>query len=387
MSTKDEFIAKIVPVSFTISRDRFNQLQQKLTSSEYITHKEAFQLLEMIRCENKAVYERLSELEWARPLRIPDKTNSLYIDGYDSTKYHKLYPVYAHLNSLKLLVVRTISKQVRNHILNKVPHIVQSTDEYFILELHEQNVVSIMDAIANFKFEIDPEVSEYYTTIKSFTDITNNYHIDNNPALYKLVESEIGMTPTPLHITDRRIKYQYIADDVVENTISDIIANRVSPVTWISTETPLDSIIKSLIELKRFPLMVYFDKNAQYEQLINLTSALAANGIVDNIGVYFRTATNVNGGKFNDLVHRNCYNKQLDTNTVVAAVNCKKFPKFLLTHNWSPKSILSFENISSRKGYTYGYTKNCDLMIAYTSTNNLSMSIREGVKNSIPGKI
>ena len=74
------------------------------------------------------------------------------------------------------------------------------------------------------------------------------------------------------------------------------------------------------------------------------------------------------GGKsFNELISHKQYNCNLDTNTLIAGVHLTKLPKFFLTADWTPMSVVTINN-SLRHSKTAVYANRCDLQISYTAS-------------------
>jgi hypothetical protein len=143
---------------------------------------------------------------------------------------------------------------------------------------------------------------------------------------------------------------------------------------WINSNTwSLTEVVKSLVELKRLPLLVVFDQTTPLTtitQFNELSTALTKNGITDNIGIYFRLDNTPDGKIFNDGIANRKYNSMLDESTTVAGVLGGKLPKFFLKTGWKPMSVLCIKN-TLRQSKTAVYAKCSDLIITYTPTEPL----------------
>jgi len=243
--------------------------------------------------------------------------------------------------------------------------------------LTESNIVSIVNLLKEYNFEIDQVIQSYYDTITSWNteSIIDQYSIANipNAAFQQLLIDDIGEN-TPLDsliINDRKHRYHYTTNVPVDtSTLTGMIANRQSTRLWLDNATfKLPDIVKSLIELKRFPLLVVFDQTTDLNTIAQFNSimhALTSNNITDNIGIYFRLDNTPDGKLFNDTIAKRQYNCMLDTSTQVAGVRAGKLPKFFLQSKWKPMSVISVNN-SLRHSKTAVYAKCCDLVISYTS--------------------
>ena len=193
------------------------------------------------------------------------------------------------------------------------------------------------------------------------------------PKFQDCITSDVGDITNlpPAIINDRRLRYQYTSkiDNIqTEHVLTQHIANREKTKIWIDSNLySIDTVIKSLIELKRFPLLVVFDQsndlatNLQFEELAD---ALDANGITDNIGFHFRLDNTPDGKIFNDAIGKRKYNSVLNDDTKVAAVLGGKLPKFFLKEKWQPMSVLCIKN-TLRHSKTAVYANRCDLVISY----------------------
>ena len=131
----------------------------------------------------------------------------------------------------------------------------------------------------------------------------------------------------------------------------------------------MTEVIESLINLKRLPILVVFDtlvNNKYLENLEILSESLEKNGIVDNIGIYFRLPNDEVGKQFNQLIKDKQYNYPLDNTTQVAGVMSGKLPKFFLKNAWRPMSVIALDSrMGMRHGKTAVYSNCCDLIVEW----------------------
>ena len=257
-----------------------------------------------------------------------------------------------------------------------------NVDKRFFFPLTEKNVVVVVESLKSHNFDISSEILEFYKTIKSwrredFSKKFNFHELTNTQVLTHLSE-EIGSLENSenLWLEDRKIRYQYEFHPAVkEVNLTYQIADRVQPKIWIDPHFhSLENVIASLIELKRFPLMVVFSSFSEENgigDLKKLTDALRKNNITDGIGVYFRYDNTPTGKEFNQYIADNQLNSYLNENTKVTCVSSGKLPKFFISNKWQPGAVISFTN-NLKNNKTSVYCNDCDLIVYYNDKQPLS---------------
>lgn len=291
----------------------------------------------------------------------------------------------------KMLIIEfTFSSQIRKVIsglAKKVENLVQAhAGKLFYAELTEKNIVTLVEALAPFNFDVDETVKNHYETIKSWSEeeTKNQFLITNisHSNFQKQITQDLGIS-TPIDeniIADRGMRYQYYVEKhrILTENLTKKIAWRANTKIWIdSNSNKLEDVIKSLIELKRLPIMFVFDRynNAgTLENLKILSDALEKNEIFDGIGIYFRMPNDENGKPFNEFISERQYNCQLDNQTKVVGVQSGKIPKFFLTNSWKPMSVVSL-GVSLRHSKTAVYANCSDLVITYSDTQPLKLEM------------
>jgi hypothetical protein len=218
-------------------------------------------------------------------------------------------------------------------------------------------------------FVIDEDILKYYNTIISWhkEEIEHQYDIKNPDILHHLPNTLVNDTAVIKH--DRRFKYQYISNyKHTGNELTGEIVNRVSTKVWIdNSKYSLTEVVASLIELKRVPILFVFDTfkyDLVTQQLKDIAIALTNNGIVDNIGIYFRLPSRTkNGSMLNEFISEKSYNCRLDHTTKVVGIDYCKLPKFLF--DWEPMCVVSINN-NLRNSKTAVYANRCDLILTYS---------------------
>ena len=243
---------------------------------------------------------------------------------------------------------------------------------------------SVYDIVKNFKnksYDIDQEILDYAEQVKK---IKNNPH-DHIPGVYKL---QLKNTSKVLeeHITkdlgkldnnnvylykDRAILYglDYFTDDIHNYTnsksvLTQRIINRSEPHVFISNrEWSLDAVISSLVELKRFPLLIVVPEKNPLDHLSVTYQSLKGFIRQDKISVMFRL-DNKTDKNFNQYIKDNNLNNSLAKDTEVVYISSnKKFPKPLFKSDWSLQSVLFLE--SFRNPRIDSYFTNKDLVVHF----------------------
>jgi hypothetical protein len=202
------------------------------------------------------------------------------------------------------------------------------------------------------------------------------------PNFQKQITADLGINTAIDEnvIIDRSMRYQYYYENSnkTPETLTGIIAARKTSKVWVDQKKyTVNQIIESLINLKRFPLLVVFDSYTPkkcLEELTNLSENLKDFGIYNKVGIYFRLDNNDNGKEFNQYIANNSYNCQLDSSTQVVGVQSGKIPKFLLKTDWKPMSVISL-GAPLRHSKTAVYANCCDLIITYTDVEPIMETV------------
>ena len=249
-----------------------------------------------------------------------------------------------------------------------------------VAALTERNIVHLVNILKTLDFEIEPIILEYYTIIKNWqlAEIRNQFQIDTiiNSNFQKCIIDDLGVSTVIDNniIQDRGTRYQYFtkfAPSAPTDQLVKKIAYRSDTKIWIDAKKyPLSDVIGALKELKRLPLLVVFDSNNFPSQILTtqlqmLNTALMNNDIVDNIGVYFRMANIDSGTDFNKMIAEYKYNSKLTIDSQVAAIESIKIPKFFLTSDWKPMSVIVL-NSALKYSKSAVYSSCCDLIISYS---------------------
>jgi len=313
------------------------------------------------------ISEAILTPSWSRLFREVDRTKKLFINSSDP----------------HLVIEFAFSSPIRKLITGnsrKIAGLVQtSAGKIFMADLSEDNIVTLVDMLEPFGFEIDEKIMDFYKTIKSWNadEVKSQFLLTNitHTNFQKQITADLGIdTPiTENIINDRSIRYQYFHEKNGKNpeNLTEILAYRNSPRVWVDkTKWSLEEIFASLIALKRLPALVVFDHNDAkkcLEELENLHESLERNRIFNNVGIYFRLPNDTVGTQFNKFIADHQYNTQLDNTTSIVGVQNGKIPKFFIKNDWKPMSVISVGN-SLRNTKTAVYAASCDLIISHTDT-------------------
>ena len=378
--------AMTTPLPFS-SRDTrtLQSLHNTMQTDTYITEKQGNLLLQILSNDLYAPFMLLANEDYADYIKDPLWKKSFRI----LPDVKKIYHIPAGSDRINIGILKenytgviaidfTFSTTIRNELKPLVDILWQvKSGSLYYADFTEENLVAIIEKLTQYNFEIEPILLDHYNTIKTWNklDIRNSYELNNMsyPKFQDCIENDVGdiANLTPAIINDRRLRYQYTTkiDSIqTEYVLTQQIANREKTKVWIDSNLySIDAVIKSLIELKRFPLLVVFEQSTDLitiTQFNELAHALESNGITDNIGFHFRLDNTPDGKLFNDAIGKRQYNSTLNNDTQVAAVLGGKLPKFFLKEKWQPMSVLCIKN-TLRHSKTAVYSNRCDLVISY----------------------
>lgn len=354
------------------------------SSTNFITENQGKLAVKILREHQAKIVDFASELKealesptWSRHFRQIDRTKKLYISTVDDNLFI----------TIEFAFSSAIRKIIGNANRNIYGLVQVAPGKLYRAPLTEQNVVTLVDTFSKLEFDIEEKIQDYYKTIKSWSEseIVDQYRIDTitHTNFQKHISDDLGINTSIDQniIIDRSVRYQYFHEKPkkLPENLTEKIAMRRSTKLWISKkDTSLVDIIKSLLLLRRAPILFVFDANDPkkcLEDLENLTKSLEENEIFENIGIYFRLDNNGLGKDFNQLIATKKFNAPLDNKTVVAGISNGKIPKFLLKSDWKPMSVVS---ISKTLHYnkTAVYTNCCDLIINWTDNEPFTEEIQ-----------
>jgi hypothetical protein len=352
-------------------RDRriIGSLARQIKSGAFLTKNQADLLVKILKENMVEIDTSLIDLEnpeWSKDFRKLDQVKNLYVDG----KY--------------LIIEFTFNKRIKQLVtdLNKTidGQLLSNGNKQYLVPLTERNVYLTLNALRKEKFNISDTLLEYYkeidTILKTEADLFQFESVSNERLLKKL-GSQIDLN-SRLHLVDRKIAYQYSIDDYQQdNSLTTKIANRPCPRVHVnSATTQLTEVVNSLIELKRFPLLVIFNQ-FDGKELVNELRLLKSIVTDQKVGVYFRMDNSSSTGiEFNLMVKEYEFNSRLDANTNIVGLTNNHLPKFIFNSGWYPRTVISFTN-NFRNNKTSTYCDAVDLIVYYNKSAPVGGNVHE----------
>jgi len=395
MTTIDNLLLRIINCNDPVIEDSvtakdsrvLRSLANSLTNGFFITENQSRLLVKILR-ENQEkiktfteeIKEALQQPMWSRSFREIEQVKKLYLG---KNQEDELVIVIECTFNIQL-------KKVLDEISKKYENItVVTSGKKYLVDLTEKNIVVLVDTLSGQGFDIEEKLKNHHEIIKNWNqeEFINQFKLENitNTNFVKHITEDLGVD-TPIDkniINDRSVRYQFFTDTPKNpgETLTEYIANRPSTKLWVDkNQHSLDDVIASLQELRRLPLLVVFDtliNNKYLENLEILSESLEKNGIVDNIGIYFRLPNDEVGKQFNQLIKDKQYNYELNSSTKVVAVQSGKLPKFFIKTAWKPMSVIALDSrMGLRHGKTAVYSNNCDLVIEWADQPAMRDSLR-----------
>jgi hypothetical protein len=376
MNTLDELLNQIVynaqpPFDDSVlTKGTFKilcSIGSRLNTDTYITESQAT-LAHKIFVDNRNVIlarfpeaiELLLHPKWKYSFRVIHQVRNIFIED------NKIIVDFNFNHSIKTAITELYTEYAIKYIQESITRHETTLTEFA--------VVQTLEKLSMYQFNMSDDIKEYYHIIKSWdpTDGLNTFNIANiidNHLLSTLVNDVGDDDLSSLLVKDRSLRYQYKTDiELPNNTLSETIASRKTTKLWIdSTKHSMIDLITSLQELKRLPILFTFDTTYPSITLKNLSmvsEALSETGIDNNVGVYFRMKNTGDGVTINQLISNNKYNAECNDNTIIAAIDSRKLPKFLLETSWKPMAVVAVDHVL-RAGRTAVYASCCDLIINY----------------------
>jgi hypothetical protein len=391
MITVDDLLLKIVNFSTPTIEEQIpardarvlRSLGSSITATFFITENQSRLLIKILK-ENRKKLEKFSEeidltLKdpiWSKSFRQIEQLRKVSVD-------------YKQFEEGRLNIDFTFNSQIRKILTEskKIEGLAQiHPGKTYTADYTEKNIVALFELLDAHEFTFDEPLYRHYDTIKSWSEneVKKPFFLENftHTAFQRLTleDSDLQNETDEVIINDRSKRFQYLVEKTEKNpeNLTEIMAYREKSRIWVSSGMhSLDDIFESLINLRRFPLLVVFpnhDEKRALQNLENLSISLENSGIFDNVGIYFRMNNNEEGKKFNQLISNKAYNYRLTKDTKVVAIQSGKIPKFLIKSAWQPMCVLSLDN--NLRGNKAGvYSECCDLVITYSDSQPLSLGI------------
>jgi peroxiredoxin len=317
--------------------------------------------------------EVLTRAVWSREFRQIEQVRKLYVlpsgDG-----------------NFTIAIEFTFSSAIRKILSNlakTVDGLIQiHPGKLFHADFTEKNIIELINTLTPHNFQIEESLKNHYDTIKlwSKSDFQNQFLITAivNQNFEKHITADLGVETAIDQniIVDRSNRYQYFVENCekTEENLTSFLAYRKKTKVWIDkNKFSLSEIFQALVNLKRLPVLVVFDNHSITTSQKNLKileiliDSLEKNNLDKKVGIYFRLPNDEVGKKFNQLIAEKTYNNHLDIDTEIVGIQSGKIPKFFLTSNWKPMSIITIDS-SLRNSKTAVYANCCDLIISYSDS-------------------
>lgn len=354
-----------------------SSLSRQLVSGHFVTENQAKLLVKIFKENSDFIspmvenfQQLVNDFRWSQSFRVIEQVRKIYLSKDDE---EGIFIEFSYNKRLRQLM-SDLQKDIDGHIKSI------GTKKYSIL-LTEKNVTVVVKTFKSYNFTIDQKILNFFTEIENILaspPISFDLFKIQNEKIIKALESDIGKISDDnlLLLSDRKIRFQYeFLSKIHEKSLAASIAQRTGTKIYInSKETSLDSVIASLNTLSRWPVLFVFNGHDVVETTENLkkmANSLEANGMADDVGIYFRFDNTTDANKqFNSYISNYKFNKNLNqTSKVVGLIN-NKLPKFIISSGWRPYTIISFSN-NFKNNKTSAYFDFTDLIIYYNEKRPL----------------
>jgi len=328
------------------------------------------------------------------PLRHIDR--SKYIEIVDTPDVFMSVPYESYKQKCKWIKIRFPFSKKLILSIESLPryksdyfHEKGSHEHYF--KMTELNVFKIVNEFKNKEFVIDQNLLELYEELKFIDENKENYipgiynyELKNvNPKIKEILEKDLGSLSTENLVLykDRARRYglHYFDSTEIEKSLFNItplskkIVSREKINVQIKPQIyPVTALTQSLLELKRFPLLVMLNEKTALDELSLIHSHLCNFIDTKQCSVLFRLDNDSNLD-FNLYIKNNSLNNPIDKNTKVVYINTSKVPKPLIKSGWQAQTILFMSSyFTAGKGQIL--LNQSDLVIHYD--NNVSQMMR-----------
>jgi len=388
MTTIDNLVLKIVNYSSPTIEENLphrdsrvlRSLATAINSHFFITENQSRLLIKILK-ENQEILSKidndfnevLTRAVWSREFRQIEQVRKLYV-------------LPAGDGNFTIAIEFTFSSAIRKILSNlakTVDGLIQiHPGKLFHADFTEKNIIELINTLTPHNFQIEESLKNHYDTIKlwSKSDFQNQFLITAivNQNFEKHITADLGVETAIDQniIVDRSNRYQYFVENCekTEENLTSFLAYRKKTKVWIDkNKFSLSEIFQALVNLKRLPVLVVFDNHSITTSQKNLKileiliDSLEKNNLDKKVGIYFRLPNDEVGKKFNQLIAEKTYNNHLDIDTEIVGIQSGKIPKFFLTSNWKPMSIITIDS-SLRNSKTAVYANCCDLIISYSDS-------------------
>lgn len=241
-----------------------------------------------------------------------------------------------------------------------------SHSHFFMLD--EFTATHIVETFKERNFEIDQEILDFYNQVTEIRQSPQEhipmFELDQLVNVKQSVRDLIPqeLLDEPLKLFDRRRRYG-ITDygmDLKDQTLLERVVFR-DTTEFLSNpeEHSLQSILETVYELDRYPLLVVIDQRKAEDQLHEFYNEIKTYIPNEVQSVLFRLDGN---REFNQFVKDKNLNNWVDSKTKIVYINSNKLPKLMLTGEFKPITCFMFGSSANRYVDTY-IQDHCDLII------------------------
>jgi len=262
---------------------------------------------------------------------------------------------------------------------------------------NEKNLYSIISALADKGFEVQPELQEKYEILEMMDKNKEDYI----PGIYSLslknlnkkainyMVSTIGDEPNISNLgkyKDRESLFgiKHFDQPDLDNSINmytslsqKIIRRNNSKVLIDSTEYPFDRVAESLLELSRYPILVVLNDQNDFDNLTKVYQSFRNIFNSDDFcTLYRKDNSSPDNIAFNNYIKENNLNNSLALSSKVVYTNINKMSKVLLQSEWKPQCAVFMGSI--RSNTIDPYINELDLVIHYDVESSQFVRFRHG---------
>lgn len=277
-----------------------------------------------------------------------------------------------------IVAVEQITSSVKKH---QYFHQRGTHDHYF--RLTENNIFNVVNLFKDKKFDIDPQLIEWYNEVKTLKEnerdlypSVSNYTIKNVSEIgCQLIEKEIGKIDNAniLQVVDRKRRYGIVTVDynnVPAGLVGEIAFRSNKEININPASHNLNSVAQAVMHLNRFPLLVVIDKEDALKQVSAAYDAFSYLVPADRQTVLFRVESE-NKYTVNDFIHEHSLNNWLDSNIDIVYTCKNKLPKLLLKTDWKPSAALILTGTRCHTHVNYYIDDCCDLVMVHDKDSSL----------------
>jgi hypothetical protein len=246
-----------------------------------------------------------------------------------------------------------------------------SHEHYFLL--NASNAYKIVTAFQNKNFNIDNDLIdlsnktlEIVNQKEKYVPFTEHGILYNVPEfVHSYIDAVvIEESDRELFYADRSLLFDYAVPQTDPVNLTEQIAFRQEKEVTLSPENhSMEDIVKSLVQLNRFPIVVLIDTDQEFTQVTEISTELSKYVSNKEQSVLFRVDNSHDTYNLNNYVHDNQLNNWVDNTTKVVYIKKNKLPKLLLNSEFKPITALAKTSLRSNPHINLYVGFNCDLVV------------------------